>query len=40
MEHTHLVRGLDYSLLNKVRKEMDKKEDDELEETFKVLFKN
>lgn len=29
IEHTHLVKGLDYALLNKVRSEMDKKEDDE-----------
>lgn len=25
MEHTHLVKGLDYALLNKVRSEIDKK---------------
>lgn len=29
MEHTHLVKGLDYALLNKVRSEIDKKPDDE-----------
>ncbi|XP_020583899.1 suppressor of mec-8 and unc-52 protein homolog 2 [Phalaenopsis equestris] len=29
IEHTHLVKGLDYALLNKVRSEMDKKADDE-----------
>ncbi|XP_050366974.1 suppressor of mec-8 and unc-52 protein homolog 2 isoform X2 [Argentina anserina] len=27
VEHTHLVKGLDYALLNKVRSEMDKKPD-------------
>lgn len=27
MEHTHLVKGLDYALLNKVRSEIDKKPD-------------
>ena len=25
VEHTHLVKGLDYALLNKVRSEIDKK---------------
>lgn len=29
IEHTHLVKGLDYALLHKVRSEMDKKDDDE-----------
>ncbi|KAG2717781.1 hypothetical protein I3760_03G192000 [Carya illinoinensis] len=29
VEHTHLVKGLDYALLNKVRSEIDKKPDDE-----------
>ncbi|KAM2313858.1 hypothetical protein ACFX1S_026957 [Malus domestica] len=28
VEHTHLVKGLDYALLNKVRSEIDKKPDD------------
>jgi len=37
MEHTHLVKGLDYSLLNKVRREMDDDEDvDELEQVYEV----
>lgn len=27
VEHTHLVKGLDYALLNKVRSEIDKKPD-------------
>lgn len=27
MEHTHLVKGLDYALLNKVRSEIVKKPD-------------
>lgn len=29
VEHTHLVKGLDYALLSKVRSEIDKKPDDE-----------
>lgn len=29
MEHTHLVKGLDYALLHKVRSEIDKKPEDE-----------
>ncbi|EFJ13428.1 hypothetical protein SELMODRAFT_122486 [Selaginella moellendorffii] len=29
VEHTHLVKGLDYALLNKVRSEIDKKPEDE-----------
>ncbi|WOK93801.1 suppressor of mec-8 and unc-52 protein [Canna indica] len=29
LEHTHLVKGLDYALLHKVRSEIDKKTDDE-----------
>lgn len=29
VEHTHLVKGLDYALLNKVRSEIDKKPDAE-----------
>ncbi|KAK8950190.1 hypothetical protein KSP40_PGU001656 [Platanthera guangdongensis] len=29
IEHTHLVKGLDYALLHKVRSEMDKQEDGE-----------
>lgn len=29
VEHTHLVKGLDYALLNKVRSEIDKKPDTE-----------
>lgn len=29
LEHTHLVKGLDYSLLNKVRSEIDKSDDDD-----------
>lgn len=27
VEHTHLVKGLDYALLHKVRSEIDKKPD-------------
>lgn len=27
VEHTHLVKGLDYALLNKVRSEIDRKPD-------------
>ncbi|XP_064481605.1 protein Red-like [Ornithodoros turicata] len=36
MEHTHLVKGLDYALLQKVRSEIQnkEKEDEELEETL------
>lgn len=36
MEHTHLVKGLDYALLQKVRSEITnkEKEDEELEETL------
>lgn len=29
VEHTHLVKGLDYALLQKVRSEMDKKPEGE-----------
>lgn len=29
VEHTHLVKGLDYALLHKVRSEMDKKPESE-----------
>lgn len=29
VEHTHLVKGLDYALLNKVRSEIDKKPETE-----------
>lgn len=29
VEHTHLVKGLDYALLHKVRSEIDKKPEDE-----------
>eukprot|EP00850_Spirogloea_muscicola_P020022 SM000205S06229 [mRNA] locus=s205:146071:150099:- [translate_table: standard] len=29
VEHTHLVKGLDYALLQKIRSEMDKKDDSE-----------
>lgn len=37
MEHTHLVKGLDYSLLNKVRGEMHDTDDrDELEKAYEV----
>lgn len=37
MEHTHLVKGLDYSLLNKVKGELEKNEEaDELEQTYDV----
>lgn len=32
LEHTHLVKGLDYSLLNKVRSEMTAEDDDDDEE--------
>lgn len=39
MEHTHLVKGLDYALLDKVRAEIINKEqadlDEELEEAMK-----
>uniref|UniRef100_A0A8R1DN02 Protein Red n=1 Tax=Caenorhabditis japonica TaxID=281687 RepID=A0A8R1DN02_CAEJA len=37
LEHTHLVKGLDYSLLNKVRSEMnreDEDDDDDIETAF------
>lgn len=38
MEHTHLVKGLDYSLLNKVRSEIVKSQvendDDELDKAL------
>lgn len=32
MEHTHLVKGLDYALLQKVRSEIHSKEQEEEEE--------
>jgi hypothetical protein len=36
VEHTHLVKGLDYALLHKIRSEIDKRpEDDELVENAK-----
>jgi IK cytokine len=36
VEHTHLVKGLDYALLHKIRSEIDKQpEDDELVENAK-----
>ena len=31
IDHTHLVKGLDYALLVKVRDEMEKMEDEKLE---------
>ncbi|XP_050219558.1 suppressor of mec-8 and unc-52 protein homolog 2 [Mercurialis annua] len=36
VEHTHLVKGLDYALLNKVRSEIDKKPDAEDDEDGKT----
>ncbi|KAL3825482.1 hypothetical protein ACJIZ3_021511 [Penstemon smallii] len=37
VEHTHLVKGLDYALLNKVRSEIDKKPDGEEDDgKFKI----
>lgn len=37
VEHTHLVKGLDYALLHKVRSEIDKKPDagDDIDEKAK-----
>lgn len=37
MEHTHLVKGLDFALLAKVRAEMEQKEDERDEELDKAL---
>ncbi|GLH10552.1 Protein Red [Gryllus bimaculatus] len=37
MEHTHLVKGLDYALLQKVRSEIQAKEKEEKEEMDKVM---
>ncbi|KAL8150817.1 hypothetical protein V2J09_020625 [Rumex salicifolius] len=34
VEHTHLVKGLDYALLHKVRSEMDKKQDTEEDDDY------
>ena len=37
IEHTHLVKGLDYSLLNKVRGEIENTEkDQELDDALEV----
>jgi hypothetical protein len=41
LDHTHLVKGLDYSLLNKTRNEMKTKdvvieEEDDIEQAFQV----
>lgn len=38
VEHTHLVKGLDYALLSKVRSEMDKKPEVEDERDGKSRF--
>lgn len=40
VEHTHLVKGLDYALLQKVRSEMGKKTDagEEADEKFKYVY--
>jgi IK cytokine len=37
MEHTHLVKGLDYALLEKVRAEISQKEDMEEEDIEQAL---
>ncbi|XP_055914261.1 protein Red [Eupeodes corollae] len=37
MEHTHLVKGLDYALLQKVRSELQHKEDEQEKEMEKVF---
>ena len=39
MEHTHLVKGLDYALLHKIRSEIDKKPDagDDVDEKSRYL---
>ena len=37
MEHTHLVKGLDYALLEKVRAEISQKEDMEEEDMEQAL---
>ena len=39
VEHTHLVKGLDYALLHKVRSESDKKPDagDDVDEKSRYL---
>lgn len=42
MEHTHLVKGLDYALLQKVRSEIEQQEeeeDEQLEEAVKECEK-
>ena len=38
MEHTHLVKGLDYALLQKVRSELDSKEVDNDDEHLDTLY--
>lgn len=41
MEHTHLVKGLDYSLLHKVRSEIamrEQKNDEVLESQYNVSY--
>lgn len=39
MEHTHLVKGLDYALLQKVRSEIEMKEQEQEEEMEKLVTK-
>lgn len=39
MEHTHLVKGLDYALLQKVRSEIQSKEQEEEEELERLATK-
>ncbi|CAA9999653.1 unnamed protein product [Nesidiocoris tenuis] len=39
MEHTHLVKGLDYALLQKVRSEIQAKEQEQEEEMEKLVIK-
>jgi len=34
IEHTHLVKGLDYALANKMREETEKREEERLEKEF------
>lgn len=37
MEHTHLVKGLDYALLQKVRSEIEAKEHEQEQEMEKLV---
>lgn len=40
MEHTHLVKGLDYALLQKVRSEIEQQEEEEDEQLEEAVDKD